>query len=851
MRRRDFLAVLAAVPCVARAGAIDDGDAAWALGDNDLAARAWEKALAAERDDPARVVILLRLVAAYREAGRLGLATERLDAAERLEGPTPRVANERGLLWLAGGRAPEAAELLGAAFKEAQAADAVAVAASLANNLGLAHTALGRHERATRAFEAAGQLAGLLGDGRALGDAFTNQGLSERREGKLAEARATLLAAVGQFGAVGATAGEADARNNLALVLCDLGADDLADAELKRALELATAPARRGAILANLAVVDSRAGRAKEAVTRFREAEAELRRGGRDAEAAAVALQRALVESPDATTYREAYTRAASPRARAVAALNLGALVVSTDPAEALALARAARDLSPSRDVAWRADFLEGKVALGAGRRDEALLLLGRAAEALDRTRRALGEADQQGFRLRHAAVYELLLDAQLAAGDTRSAAAVAERLALADLGAAPVPEGEAASLRAAEDRLAWLDRELAGATDERAAALRLQVGRAEADFAARVDELRLSTPHFAELVRTDPEDLEATRRELPAGAVVVQPVVLPDRLVLLLYRRERLVVREVAVGANVLNAAVMRLSRSLRAADTWDPAWTQSRCAELGAWLWAPVADELATATTVVVSATGLLRYLPFALLRHGDRWLVEAAAVANVTHVGSLRQGQGKFGTQGPTTLLVGNPDGSLPGAEAEARAIAQLVPGAALLVRDQGTRGAVLGACEGKTLVHLATHGVLDPEVPDRSHIVLTGYPDLAGRLGYHEIPALGPFIDRTRLVVLSACESGLPVDRPGAEGAPRVGINGLAAQFRRAGVETLVASLWSVSDAGTMALMTAFYERLAKGDDIAQAMRAAQRQLIGRPGFDHPYIWAPFVVVGDWR
>ncbi len=851
MRRRDFLALLALGPATAAAGPLDDGDRAWGAGDGELAARLWEKALAAARTADDRVAILLRLVAADREAGRLRRAGERLDEAERLAGALPRVANERALLWMAQGQLPEAAELLDNTFKQVQSGGDVAMAAVLANNMGLALTATGEHARASRAFDAAARLFHALGDPLGEADATNNRGLAERREGRLREARASLEAAVAGFAAVASGPGEADAHNNLALVLQDLGADDLAGAELSRALGLSTVPGRRGAVLANVALLEARAGRVEASVKHFREAEAELRRGGRDGEALAVALQRALVESPDPSTYREIYARSPDRGTRAVPAMNLGGRVGAAYPAEALAGGAEARRLSSSRDVAWRADFLEGKVAMQTGRRDDAIALLGRAIDVLERTRRALDTADQQGFRLRHAAAYELLLDAQLGAGDTRGAAAVAERMALADLGAPPVPEGVAAPLRAAEDRLAWLDRELAGATDERAAALRLQVGRAEADFAERVDELRLSTPHFAELVRTDPEDLEAVRRELPEGVVVLQPVVLPDRLVLLVYRRERLVARDVPVGGNQLNATVMALSNSLRRAETWDPARTASQCQSLGTWLWAPIAQEVASAHTVVISATGLLRYLPFALLRHGGRWLVEAAAVANVTHVGSLRMGLGGFRAQGAGTLLVGNPDGSLPGAESETQAIARLLPGATLLVRDAGTRGAVLGACEGKSLVHLATHGVLDPEVPDRSYIVLSGYPNLAGRLGYREIPALGPFIDRARLVVLSACESGLPVDRPGTDGAPRLGINGLAAQFRRAGVETLIASLWSVSDAGTMALMSAFYDRLAAGKNIAEALRGAQCELLAKPGFDHPYIWAPFVVVGDWR
>ena len=403
---------------------------------------------------------------------------------------------------------------------------------------------------------------------------------------------------------------------------------------------------------------------------------------------------------------------------------------------------------------------------------------------------------------------------------------------------------------RSLTDRQRWLEDQLATAPSGSAPSLRQQLATVQGEISTRIDVLRASYPHFAELVRTDPEDLEAVRAELPVGVVVLQPVQLPDKLVLLVYRRERLVLREVPIGAEDLGKKVMKVARSLRAADTWDPDWTKARCDELGESLWAPVAEELQGATTVVVSATGVFRQLPFAILRHEGKWLAEHAAVANVTHVGSLRGGGAKFKAEGRKALFVGNPDGSLPGAEAEARALSGRFSGSKLLIGPEGGHDAVLGAAQGRTLVHLATHGVLDATTPDRSHIVLAGYPAPEGRLAYREIPGLATWLSEARLVVLSACESGLPSDAVSTT-QPALAINGIAGQFRRAGVETLIASLWKVSDDGTMALMTAFYERLGKGDDLATALRGAQITLVANRKLAHPYFWAPFVVVGDWR
>ncbi|MES2643110.1 MAG: CHAT domain-containing tetratricopeptide repeat protein [Myxococcota bacterium] len=865
--RRDFLTLLVGLAAVAAlpawagplAAPLEDGHAAWARGDLPSAITAWEAALPATTDPTARVELLLRLAAAYRQQGRVDLAGAKLDEAEKTGLLAARVANDRGLWLLAVGDAPAAADKLKAAFDAARAANDPALAANAASNLGLARMALGRPDEAGKAFDAARALFLSLGDDLGRADALTNAGLAHRRAGRLRDARAALEEAVTLFQAGKDRLGSVDASNDLGIVLQSLGLDDLAGPLYERALADTQGPTpdvrRAAALTANLATVYHRKGDTKRAKELYARAEAMLVQAGRPDDAVAIALQRALLGTPDAAEYRKLYTAAKDPRIRATAALNLAGLVWRTSPDEAVKLAAEARTLSGGLGTTgWRADFLEGRVALAAGRKEPGLALLRKAVDVLEATRRSLGPEEARLFRAEYAAVYEAVVEASLGGGDMRGAAVAAEQMALADHDEPPVPDDAvSADLRALSDRQIWLQRELAGASPTQATALRQQLAAVQAQFATKVDELRATYPHFAELVRTDPEDLESVRTELPVGVVVVQPVSLPTKLVLLVYRRERLAVREVVVTNEALSKQVYAVARSLRAADTWDPEWTRTQCDALGELLYAPIADELATATTVVVSATGVFRQLPFALLRHEGAWLIDKAAVACVTHVGSLRAVPGKaanrFKIDAKSLLLVGNPDGTLPGAKAEVEAIGALYKAATVLVGDQGKRVPVLEACAGRTLVHLATHGILDATFPDRSHIVLTGYPGPEGVLGYREIPGLGTWLDKTRLVVLSACESGLPGDL--TAGRPAMAVNGLAGQFRRAGVETLIASLWSVSDVGTHALMTAFYTRLGKGDDIGRALQVAQQTLLASKEFSHPFYWAPFVVVGDWR
>lgn len=95
--------------------------------------------------------------------------------------------------------------------------------------------------------------------------------------------------------------------------------------------------------------------------------------------------------------------------------------------------------------------------------------------------------------------------------------------------------------------------------------------------------------------------------------------------------------------------------------------------------------------------------------------------------------------------------------------------------------------------------------------------------------------------TQLAVLSACETGLGEIHEGE------GVYGLRRAFQEAGVREVVTSLWEVSDAGTQALMTAMYARLAEGMAPREALREAQRELAASPRWGYPYVWAAFMMV----
>ena len=99
--------------------------------------------------------------------------------------------------------------------------------------------------------------------------------------------------------------------------------------------------------------------------------------------------------------------------------------------------------------------------------------------------------------------------------------------------------------------------------------------------------------------------------------------------------------------------------------------------------------------------------------------------------------------------------------------------------------------------------------------------------------------------TKLVTLSACDTGIGDVKNGE------GVYGLRRGFFLAGAETIVMSLWPVSDYVTHGVMTKYYAGLARGEGRGAALRRVQLAMIADSSRRHPFYWAGFIQAGDWR
>ncbi len=193
-----------------------------------------------------------------------------------------------------------------------------------------------------------------------------------------------------------------------------------------------------------------------------------------------------------------------------------------------------------------------------------------------------------------------------------------------------------------------------------------------------------------------------------------------------------------------------------------------------------------------------------------------------------------------------------GPLPGTALEVRAIAPLLQGVTVLTRSNATENA-LKQLKGPILLHIATHGFFFANLKNenpllRSGLALAGFnPRQSGSedgvLTALETASLN--LQGTKLVVLSACETGL------GEVANGEGVYGLRRSLVMAGAETQIISLWQVDDFGTKDLMVGYYEGIYKGEARGEALRDQQLKMLRNPKYEHPFFWAPFILSGDWR
>jgi CHAT domain-containing protein/Tfp pilus assembly protein PilF len=147
------------------------------------------------------------------------------------------------------------------------------------------------------------------------------------------------------------------------------------------------------------------------------------------------------------------------------------------------------------------------------------------------------------------------------------------------------------------------------------------------------------------------------------------------------------------------------------------------------------------------------------------------------------------------------------------------------------------------ENYQIIHFATHGFIDEQVPHRSALILTLDEDPAED-GFFQAREVFNLRLNSRLVVLSACQTGRGKLEKGE------GVIGLYRSFLFAGAQTVLMSLWNINDKATAKFMEYFYKDLTQGLSKGKALQRAKIKMLNSE-YSHPFYWAAFVLNGEDR
>lgn len=420
--------------------------------------------------------------------------------------------------------------------------------------------------------------------------------------------------------------------------------------------------------------------------------------------------------------------------------------------------------------------------------------------------------------------------------------------------------------------RMAVIDAELRNARRKFDAVLgeiHQHFARAPAERAMEIGRMNL-----AEL-----KSIQGTLEELGEGTVTLHYVVMEDKVRILLTGSRIQVARESAINQRILNRRVQSFRESLQHPSR-D---ARFGAAELYRLLIGPVIKDLeeAGARTIMLSLDGALRYIPFAALHDGERFLVEKYRITMFSEAArdKLKEKpitEWRAAGLGVTQTVEGF--SPLPSVAEELNAIVRtgqslngVIPGK-ISIDKAFSRSAVLAALdEGYPVLHIASHFVLKPGTELESFLLLGD----KSRLTLREIKEEEYDFRKVELIALSACETavGGGADNFGRE------IEGFAALVQRQGARSVMATLWQVADESTAELMALFYAnrtvgRLSKAEALRQAQLTLLRGEVGNDEattvtqraavssalkihadtksgrYSHPFFWAPFILTGNW-
>jgi filamentous hemagglutinin family protein len=316
--------------------------------------------------------------------------------------------------------------------------------------------------------------------------------------------------------------------------------------------------------------------------------------------------------------------------------------------------------------------------------------------------------------------------------------------------------------------------------------------------------------------------------------------------------------------------ALVLRIAQEFRSQTTniRNPSAFLNSSQQLYNWFIAPIDGELQRrgVENLVFIMDGGMRSLPLAALHDGEKFIIErysigmtpslsltSTAYRDIRNSQVLAMGAATFPDQEP-----------LPAVPTELAVIATQLWRGSYFLNGDFTMNNLRNQVKQRDLgiIHLATHASFLSGDASKSFIQLWD-----SRLGLDQLRGMGWHNPQVDLLVLSACQTAI------GDRQAELGFAGVAVQ---SGVRSAIASLWQVSDEGTLGLMTEFYSTLKQSPIKAEALRQAQLAMqrgevkivngelvtgdrrvplppelanFKEQDFTHPYYWSAFTMIGS--
>ncbi|MBR8839910.1 MAG: CHAT domain-containing protein [Stigonema ocellatum SAG 48.90 = DSM 106950] len=336
---------------------------------------------------------------------------------------------------------------------------------------------------------------------------------------------------------------------------------------------------------------------------------------------------------------------------------------------------------------------------------------------------------------------------------------------------------------------------------------------------------------------------------QVDRSAAVIYPVVLANRLEVILslpsaspkQKSGEILRYPTAVSQKEVEQTVDLLRQKLETRSTSEFLPVSQKVYD---WVMRPIARDLANhqIKNLVFVLDGSLRNIPMGALHDGKQYLVENYNIA-LTPGLQLLNPQPLSRTK--LQVIAGGLSEGLPFVKNELDEIKLKIPATQVLLNERFTTNAIENVIKSlrAPVVHLATHGQFSSKEEDNY------IPTFDDKLSVTELSQLIKARATNQrgvieLLVLSACKTAAGDKRAA------LGIAGIAV---RSGARSTLASLWAVDDEATAKIMGEFYKDLNRPNITkSEAFKLAQLTLLKDPSgqYQHPYYWAPYVLVGNW-